>query len=856
MSSLSLRPPAHRGPRSGALLLCVVALAVATLAVAALVPAGAQADVLLDESFTGATAAVPMRVGGSFVPCLTASTDVGQENVPGCAAGQPSIPAGGDPAGAGALRLTDNRHNQSGFAIYRQRLPLTAGLRFTFTTYAYNGTRFPGYGAADGISVFLADGSVSADRPGAFGGSLGYAQKASDFSADVPDVSGVPGGYLGVGLDEFGNYGNDREGRGYGCARRADRDLHPNHIGLRGAGIAGSDWLRGYCLLERAPAPGPLDAPDATDRRAPGVAHTFRVEVDPPGRPDGTPNPDARVRVLADIGNSGTFVTVLDVPLAETPPQTFEFGVAASTGDGTNIHEITAVRLESTVPLPRYRLQKSHASEMFAGGTGTFTLRAALAPDGGAAYAPVQLDDPLPDGLTVEQVPHGEGWDCADTIEGDSAVRCRYDASLTDPIRPGTSLPPLSVPVRVAPDAPDHLVNVARLTGPEILTPVEATDEVPIARRVNVGLTKLADPQRVAAGDPTGFALIATNHGPGDARDVVVADRMPAGLQVTDVRSSVGSCTHDASTVRCTLGTLSAGSSAHVTVDVTSDAGLLPQTVRNDAVVSTSDVDTDPSDDRASAPVEIVGSGGPTPPPDARLEVEKRAFPARVRPGVPVGYRIDVHNRGTASVRDVLVVDTTTLAGTIAGVTPKGACSVGSGRLVCRLRELAGGETASIRLRTAYRRPGHAVNDVSVLPPAGPTPERSASAAVEVVGGAALRLVKTVDRRRVRVGDRVRFQLRLTALGPLPARAVRVCDRLPASLLLTSAPGGHGRRTVCWSLPGLTAHGSRTFTLRAQAVAPSSRARNTAVATARDARPARARSTVVIAPRPLPTGLG
>lgn len=829
-------------------------LCVAALLVASAVPATtAEADQLFDEPFTGATSSAQMRVGGSFVPCLTASTNVAQPNVPGCPAGQPSIPLGGDPPGSGALRLTDNASNRSGFAIYRTPLPSTAGLRFTFTTYAYNGTRVPGFGAADGISIFLADASVGAAQPGAFGGSLGYAQKATDFASDVPDNPGVPGGYIGVGIDEFGNYGNDREGRGNGCATRADRDLHPNSIGLRGGGVPGTDWLDGYCLLGRVPAPGPLDAPDATSRTAPGVGHTFRVEVDPPGRPDGTPNPDARIRVLADMDNDGTFVPVLDLPLADVPPESFEFGVAASTGDGTNIHEITTVRLETILPLPRFTLQKTHATEMFAGGTGVFTLQPSLAADGGAAYAPVELIDDLPEGLTVERQPTGDGWDCTDTIVGGRAVRCRYDASLTDPIRPGVG-PPVSVPVRVAPDAPDNVVNVARLTSPEILDPVEATDEVPIPRRVDVGLTKLVNPQRITAGDPTTFTLIASNRGPGDARNVVVTDTLPAQLRVTGVRSSVGTCTHTTMTFRCDLGTLRAGASAQITLDVASDAGTAPQTVRNDAVVSTSDIDTDPSNDRASVPVEIVGP--PTPPGEGRLEVEKRAFPRRVRPGSPVRYRVVVRNRGSAPVRDVQVVDTSAHGGVIRGLTPSGSCSATAGRVVCRFSEIGPGESVTIRYRTRYARPGTAVNTVTVLPALGPEPDRTARATVQVLGGAALRITKVANRRRVRVGDIVRFRIRVTSLGPLPARGVRVCDRLPRAFLLISAPGGRGHRVVCWTLRGLAPGASRTFTIRAQAVVPRARVRNVVTATARNTRSVRARRSVAILPRAKTVGLG
>lgn len=346
----------------------------------------ASADVLLDESFSGPTAAAPLRVGGSFVPCLTASTDTAQDNVPGCPAGQPSIAAGGDPDGQGALRLTDNAHDRSGFAIYRQAFPFTHGLRFTFTTFAYNGQRVPGYGAADGISVFLADGAVQARAPGAFGGSLGYAQKSNDFNATVPDIPGVPGGYLGVGIDEFGNFANDREARGYGCASRVDQDLHPNFVSLRGAGAPATDWLQGYCLLDRAPAPSVLDAPDATSRTVPGVAHTFRIEVDPLARPSGVPDPDAHVRVYADMANSGSFAHVLDAALPPDPPATFEFGLAASTGMGTNIHEIRALRLESVSDLPRYALTKTHTGGFAPGEQGRFQVQATLSQSGGAAY--------------------------------------------------------------------------------------------------------------------------------------------------------------------------------------------------------------------------------------------------------------------------------------------------------------------------------------------------------------------------------------------------------------------------------------------------------------------------------------
>ena len=834
-------------------------------AIPAVGSAQARADVLVDESFTGPTSSAPLRVGGSFTPCLTASTDTAQANVMGCAAGQPSIPPGGDPAGSGALRLTDNAHDRSGFAIYRHVFPFTSGLRFTFTTFAYNGTRVPGYGAADGISVFFTDGDVNANRPGAFGGSLGYAQKSIDFDATVPDLPGIPGGYLGVGIDEFGNFANDREARGYGCANRVDRDLHPNYITLRGPGVAGSDWMRGYCVLDRTPAPPPgvLDQPDAIVRTAPGVAHTFRFEVDPLGQPDGTPNPNAHVRVLADMNDTNTFVPVLDSPLGPDPPATFEFGFGASTGQGTNVHEIRTLHVETVEQLPRYTLTKTHpATSMHAGQRGRFDLQAALASDGGVAYAPVTLTDTLPVGMTVAELPRGSGWDCAATIVATDTVRCTYAASLQQPIRPGTQLPPLTVDVQLAPDIADHVVNRAELDGPEILDPPIAEDPVDPIRSVDVALRKVANPARIAAGDPTSFVLVVTNNGPGDARNVVVTDQLPSQLSITAVRPASGACTQTVASVRCELGTLAAGASTQITVDTASASGTPSQTVSNGAVVTTTDPDTDPSNDRAIAPVEIVGPDGPAPQPvsaaDVQLTIAKRASQPSVRTGSPVDYTITVHNSGASEAHDVRIIDTMSLRHVIGRIEAAGhPCSRILGAVTCRLGDLAPDQTISVTIRVRFLRPGQAINTVAVIPSAGPLTDRAARAVVTVLGGAALRIVKTVDHARVRVGDRVRFRIGVRSLGPDPATNVRICDRLPRALELLSAPGSQRRgRVICWSLPSMASGATGSFTVRAQAIAPASVARNLATARAIGAPTVRAARRVTIRPVPPPSGLG
>src|SRR5262249_31355400 len=89
---------------------------------------------------------------------------------------------------------------------------------------------------ADGISFFLTDGGYPPFDAGAFGGSLGYT--CSNVNNDPklhPDgqpraFDGLAHAYLGLGIDEYGNFLNqaDNTANGFG--------LQPGRIGLRGAG--------------------------------------------------------------------------------------------------------------------------------------------------------------------------------------------------------------------------------------------------------------------------------------------------------------------------------------------------------------------------------------------------------------------------------------------------------------------------------------------------------------------------------------------------------------------------------------------------------------------------------------------
>src|SRR5215813_11365195 len=131
----------------------------------------------------------------------------------------------------GRLELTDNTGNNATAATVPGIFPAAGKyISVEFKQYAYNGT------GADGIAMTLSDYSV-APTPGAYGGSLGYAQKTG--------INGFAGGWVGVALDEYGNYSNATEGRIDGPGFFAES------VGVRGSGngTTGYPWLGGALSL-------------------------------------------------------------------------------------------------------------------------------------------------------------------------------------------------------------------------------------------------------------------------------------------------------------------------------------------------------------------------------------------------------------------------------------------------------------------------------------------------------------------------------------------------------------------------------------------------------------------------------
>jgi MSHA biogenesis protein MshQ len=234
------------------------------------------------------------------------------------------------------LRLTNNTGNNAKAATVPSAFPAAGNyISVEFNHYAYNGS------GADGIAVTLSDYTVPA-VPGAYGGSLGYAQQSA--------INGFAGGWIGVALDEYGNYQNPTEGRLGGPGFLVDS------VGIRGSGsgTTGYRWLQGTAANL---SPG-IDVTGTT--RGPG--HRYQIVVD--ARNAGATTPQTFVAVNRDTSGTGSsyaalipsfdaFARAVTLGFTQAPvPANWQISFTGSTGGSTNIHEIGALRICAQTVVP------------------------------------------------------------------------------------------------------------------------------------------------------------------------------------------------------------------------------------------------------------------------------------------------------------------------------------------------------------------------------------------------------------------------------------------------------------------------------------------------------------------------
>ncbi len=255
-----------------------------------------------------------------------------------------------DPIDKGWLRLTSDSRDQKGWAYIDQAFPSTLGLLVEFEYKIWSAGEGSTMGLADGLSVFLYDGATEQIdfNPGHHGGALIYANGPS------ADDEGLSNGYLGIGLDEYGNFSVTSGGKIGGMPA-----LVPNSIALRGGANGGYSYISGTGPnLSKSLSAKDVDAKLANvsigyipKSSARPVDDQFYRKVRFYLLPttDGT---DFQISVELQKDTGGPFYTVIkNQRMGVRPPSLLKVGFGASTGDGWANHEVRHLIVSTPVDL-------------------------------------------------------------------------------------------------------------------------------------------------------------------------------------------------------------------------------------------------------------------------------------------------------------------------------------------------------------------------------------------------------------------------------------------------------------------------------------------------------------------------
>lgn len=260
-----------------------------------------------------------------------------------------------DPVNSGWLRLTPAIGNRKGYAYINKSFPATLGVLMDFEYKIWRDVEDATYSGADGLSIFLFDGSVTSNdfALGGYGGSLGYAKLNSE--------PGLKGGYVGIGIDEYGNFANTGDGNKFGGPGE-----RPNSIVMRGptttnntASVVGgvqptNRFLAGRTIRTSTTAPfftydnisvvgdrnqNAIDYNTVTPTRPNDATFYRRVQVEIQ-RVDLA---GEYYKIIVRWKTNPTdldFTQVLEYTTQDVPPALLKIGFAAGTGGGYNYHEI------------------------------------------------------------------------------------------------------------------------------------------------------------------------------------------------------------------------------------------------------------------------------------------------------------------------------------------------------------------------------------------------------------------------------------------------------------------------------------------------------------------------------------
>ncbi|MFM5295023.1 DUF6701 domain-containing protein [Aeromonas veronii] len=304
---------------------------------------------------------------------------------------------------SGRLRMTEASGNQATSATYQRLFPAANNLvEVTFRYYAWSPNWWNTGG--DGLAVILSDATVT-PQPGSFGGALGYAQRDNG-------TPGFAGGWLGVGLDEYGNFSNGNEGKVGGPGFRTQA------IAIRGG--VGSNYR--YLAGTAANLNPKIDV-SGTSSAQPGHLYRLRIDSRVAGR--------SMVSLDRNTGSGfSTLVAPFDAMATagqEQVPADFLLSLTGSTGGANNNHELDDIQIcalrSNPIGVQIDHFQLDHSGQPLTCNPETVTVKACA-----DAACSTLIQDPVTATLSLIPTSASNGWIGGNTVTfsgGSTTVQLR-----------------------------------------------------------------------------------------------------------------------------------------------------------------------------------------------------------------------------------------------------------------------------------------------------------------------------------------------------------------------------------------------------------------------------------------------
>jgi uncharacterized repeat protein (TIGR01451 family) len=304
----------------------------------------------------------------------------------------------------------------------------------------------------------------------------------------------------------------------------------------------------------------------------------------------------------------------------------------------------------------------------------------------------------------------------------------------------------------------------------------------------SLAITKTG-PESVQVGDQTVFQITVTNNGTGPATNVVLHDKLPAGLKH-----------QQGNDIEADLGTIEAGQTRTIMLAATAVA---PGRQMNEAVVS--------ADDglRATAQATVVVT--------EPLLVLRKTGPQRRYLNRSAEFDLEVANPGTAPATNVRVTDTLPAGLDFEAASDNGAYNQAGRAVTWNLATLPAGQTRHLTLRAVARGVGDLVNRAVAVADHGL--EAKAELMVHVEGIAALMLEVVDLDDPIEVGGAETYEIRVVNQGTAPSTNLQIVATVPAGMAVTGASGPmpyrvQGQQVIFEPMAKLAAHADIVYRVK------------------------------------------